>query len=256
METQSEVKQSLRLLVLASLAALALWFIPLADRLTYPIRLFVTFIHETGHALAALATFGGVNRIAIEWSGSGVTETNGGWGLMISSAGYLATTIYGASLLLLLRRKRNVRLAAIGTGALLLLITVFFAGNGLAWATGLAFGAGCLLLAVKVPARLAHFLMSFLAVQCLLNAFYDLRTLLYLSVSGGAATDAQNMARATNDFIPAIVWAIGWSALSVLILAATLAVYYRSLRRREKIAEDPYAGLLTDISSKTANQNL
>src|SRR4030095_7411447 len=132
MKSHSEVRSSFSLLVLASLLTLVLWFIPFAGLITYPIRLFVTYIHEIGHALAALATFGAVNRVALDWSGSGVTFTRGGWGFVISSAGYLSTTLYGAALLLMLRRQRNARNVAIGTGVLFLLITVLFGGNVLA----------------------------------------------------------------------------------------------------------------------------
>src|SRR5215813_12827276 len=171
MRSHSEVRSSFSLLVLASLLTVALWFIPFAGVITFPIRLFVTYIHEIGHALAALFTFGGVNRVGLDWSGSGVTFTQGGWGFLISSAGYLTTTLYGSALLLFLRRERNAHTAAIATGVLLLLITVFFGGNLLAWLAGLVFGAGCLLLGVKGKPRLVHFCMSFLAVQCLLNAF-------------------------------------------------------------------------------------
>src|SRR6185436_8489603 len=163
MQSQSETRDSFKLLVLASLLTLALWFIPFAGVITYPIRLFVTFIHEIGHALAALVTFGGVNRVALEWNGSGVTFTKGGCGLLISSAGYLTTTVYGSALLLMLRKQRNAKKGAIGTVAVLI------------------FGGGCLLLGLKGAPKLVHFCMSFLAVQGLLNAFYDLRALLYLS---------------------------------------------------------------------------
>jgi hypothetical protein len=83
MQSQSEVKASFRLLVFATFLTLALWFIPFAGVITYPIRLFVTYLHEIGHALAALATFGGVNRVALDWGGSGVTFTQGGLGLFI-----------------------------------------------------------------------------------------------------------------------------------------------------------------------------
>src|SRR5215510_3269869 len=157
METQSEIKESFKLLLLASALTLALSFVPFAGVITYPIRLFVTFIHEAGHALAALVTFGGVKRISLEWSGSGLTFTQGGWGVLISSAGYLTTTVYGAALLLFLRRERNAKLAAVGTGGLLLLLTVLFGGNIVAWLAGLGFGAGCLWLGVKGKPRLAHF---------------------------------------------------------------------------------------------------
>jgi Peptidase M50B-like len=239
MESQTEVKDSFRLLVLASAITLVLWFIPFGDAITYPIRLFVTFIHESGHALAALATFGGVNRVALDWSGSGVTETVGGAGFLISSAGYLSTTLYGSGLLLLIRRLRHLKAVAIGTGVLFLAMTVLFGGNLLAWLAGLAFGVGSILLGLKVKPRLAQFVLSFLAVQSVLNAFYDLRTLLYLSAfDSSRPTDAQNMAVATGGFVPAMVWALLWSLISLAILLATMVTYYKSLRQQAAVVED------------------
>jgi len=257
METRSEVKDSFKLLLIASALTLALWFIPLAGVITYPIRLFVTLLHETGHALAALATFGGVNRVALDWSGSGVTFTQGGWGLLISSAGYLTTTLYGAGLLLFLRKARNARAAAAGTGALLLLITVFFGGNIVAWLAGLVFGVGCLLIGLKASRRFAHFFMSFLAVQCILNAFYDLRALLYLSAFDPALpTDAVNMSAATGGFLPPIVWALSWALLSVVVVAGTLLLYSRSLRQRAALSDMPLPALLSDQSANISTPHL
>src|SRR5262249_34242886 len=115
MKSHSEVRKAFTLLVLASLLTLLLCFIPFAGLITFPIRLFVTYIHEIGHALAALATLGGVKRVALDWSGSGVTFTQGGLGFLISSAGYLTTTLYGAGLLLFLRSHVNVRIPHRGT---------------------------------------------------------------------------------------------------------------------------------------------
>ena len=257
MHSQSEVRNSFKLLVFASLLTLALWFIPFAGVITYPIRLFVTFIHEIGHALAALATLGGVNRVALDWNGSGVTFTQGGLGLLISSAGYLTTTLYGSGLLLFLRRERNARVAAIGTGALLLLMTALFGGNIVAWLAGLVFGAGCLLLGLKGKPKLVHFCMSFLAVQCLLNAFYDLRTVLYLSAFDPAfPTDARNMSQATGGFLPPVVWAAGWVLLSTVVVAGTLLVYYRSLRERASLPETALPSLIADHSATAAHPHL
>ena len=253
MQSQSETRDSFKLLVLASLLTLALWFIPFAGVITYPIRLFVTFIHEIGHALAALVTFGGVNRVALAWNGSGVTFTKGGWGLLISSAGYLTTTLYGSALLLMLRKQRNAKKAAIGTGAVLLLITALFGGNIVAWLAGLIFGGGCLLLGLKGAPKLVHFCMSFLAVQCLLNAFYDMRALLYLSAFDPAIpTDAGNMAEATGGWLPPVVWAIGWALLSTIVVVATLVVYYRSLQARAALSEMPQPALIADHSANVA----
>ena len=257
MQSKAEVKDSFKLLLFASALTIVLWFIPLAGLIAHPIRLFITFIHEIGHALAALGTWGEVNRVTLDWNGSGATLTRGGWGFVISSAGYLSTTLYGATLLLLLRRPSLARMAAVSTGVLLLLTTVFFAGNSLAWGVGLVFGVGCVALGVKGRQRVVHFLMSFLGVQCLLNAFFDLMTLVYLSAfASGARTDAQNMSDATGGFIPAIVWAVGWSILSVGVLIATLVIYYKSLRQRAAIADAPMATLLPESLTKTAEPRL
>jgi peptidase M50B-like protein len=257
MQSQSEVKSSFTLLVLATLLTLALWFIPFAGLVTYPIRLFVTYIHEIGHALAALVTFGGVNRVALDWSGSGVTFTQGGLGLLISSAGYLTTTLYGSALLLFLRRQRNAKVAAIGTGTLLLLITALFGGNIVAWLAGLVFGGGCLLLGLKGQPKLVHFCMSFLAVQCLLNAFYDLRTVLYLAAFDPAfPTDARNMSQATGGFLPPVVWAAGWALISTAVVAGTLFIYYRSLRERASLPETKFPSLIAERAATASHPNI
>jgi hypothetical protein len=198
-----------------------------------------------------------VNRVALDWSGSGVTFTRGGLGILISSAGYLTTTLYGSGLLLMLRRERNARKAAIGTGALLLLMTVFFGGNIVAWLAGLVFGAGCLFLGLRAKPRLVHFCMSFLAIQCLLNGFYDLRALLYLSAFDPAIpTDARNMSQATGGFLPPLFWAAGWAILSALVVVATLALYYRSLRERAALPDSEMPSLISSHSANAAHPQI
>jgi len=257
MQSQSEVKDAFKLLLFASALTVVLWFIPLAGLITHPIRLFITFIHEIGHAIAALATFGQVHRITIDWNGNGATLVQGDWRLLSASAGYLSTTLYGSALLLLLRRPAFARAAAIGTGTLLLIITALFAGNLISWAVGLVFGAGCLAFGVKAKPRITHFFMSFLGIQCLLNAFFDLVTLMYLSAfATGARTDAHIMSDATNGFIPAIVWAVGWSLLSVGFLIATLVIYYKSLRRRASLNDVSMPMLISDQSTNAAQPHL
>jgi hypothetical protein len=257
MQTQGEVKGSFRILMWASALTVALWFLPFGNFITYPIRIFVTLVHEGGHALAAIATGGSVGRVMLDWGGSGVTETRGGLSVLIASAGYLTTTIFGAALLLFLRRPRNSRATSFITAGLLLCLTVFFAGNVAAWLTGLALGAALLILAVKGATGVTHLVMSFLGVQSVLNAFYDLRTLIYLSAfQPGRPTDAQNMTAATGGFVPAVVWAVGWSVLSMVILAVTLIAYYRSLEPRRTLGEIPVAGMLKGSFTSATHRDI
>ncbi|HVF90804.1 MAG TPA: M50 family metallopeptidase [Blastocatellia bacterium] len=255
MKDQSEIKDSFSLLIVSSIITIVLWFIPFLGFATYPFRLFVTFIHEAGHALAAIASLGGVNQIEIYANGSGITETMGGSSLLISSAGYLATALAGSGLLLFLRRARNAKIAAIGTSILLLFVTLFFGGNLLTWVAGLMLGGGLMWLGLTGRPRLAHFVMSFLAIQLLLNAFYDLKTLMYISAfEPMMGSDAQNMSAATSGLIPAVVWAVGWTLFSTVILALTLIVYYKSLKRPVELPGYDSPFLLEDHSSRKAEK--
>jgi 4-hydroxybenzoate polyprenyltransferase len=78
-------------------------------------------------------------------------------------------------------------------------------------------------------ARVATFVLSMLAVQCVLNALLDLKTVFFLSspLAPAVRTDAANMAAATG--IPAIIWTIIWilAALGILVVALRLYVAAR-----------------------------
>ena len=85
--------QAMTLLVAATISIL-LWFIPYAEILAYPFRIFVTFIHEGGHAIAALITGNSVSSLSVATNSSGETYTTQGGlisQLLISSAGYIGS---------------------------------------------------------------------------------------------------------------------------------------------------------------------
>src|ERR671912_1700669 len=107
--------QAMTLLVAAALSII-LWFIPFAEILTYPFRLFVTFIHEGGHAIAALLTGNSVGSLSIATNASGETYTSRGGTIsqiFVASAGYLSSMAYGALLLVLIRRSFAARVVLI-----------------------------------------------------------------------------------------------------------------------------------------------
>jgi hypothetical protein len=230
MSSREEAKNAFSLLVICSALSLVLWFLPLGWVLTYPFRMFVTLIHEGGHAAAALISLGSVHRISLDWHGNGMTETSGGIGFLISSAGYLGATLYGAVLLLLLRKAERARPLALATGAVVLLETIVLGGNLVIWVAGLVVGLMLLAVGWMAPRRVVHFFMSFLAIQSVLNALFDIKALFYLSVfDENRLTDARNMAAATGNLVPATFWALAWGATAVAILAFTLVIYYKSL---------------------------
>ncbi len=222
-------KDSFKFLLGSSALSVMLWFLPLAWLAVYPFRLFVTFIHEGGHALATLLTLGSVEAIRIHLNGSGETYSRGGMSLLIASAGYLASTAYGASLLLLCRRGRNAKAVLTTTAAVILGLTAFFTKGWFGWLAGLGLVLLLLVVVLVASARLAHFFLSFLAVQCCLNALFDLGLLFQLSTTSTAPNDALTMQRLT--WMPAPFWATLWLATSLLVLWFALRSYARQEER-------------------------
>lgn len=227
-----DARDLFRHVLAASAVTLALWFVPLVGLALYPIRLFVTYIHELCHAFASVLTLGWPVGIQIFIDTSGVTHTVGGSGLVISSAGYVGTPLVGALLLLFAARRTTVRPALVSLGGVFALSALWLGSNVLAWAGGLVIGACLLALGLRGSPRASRFALSFLAIQCMLNALSDLRFLFWLSISGSAQTDARNMEVATGGFIPAVLWTTAWAIAALVILGVALRLYYVTTVKR------------------------
>jgi hypothetical protein len=231
--------QAMTLLVAATISVL-LWFIPYAEFLTYPFRIFVTFIHEGGHAIAALLTGNSVESLSVAMNTSGETYTTHG-GLIsqffIASAGYIGAMAFGALLLVLIRKAIAARIVLLSSAGLIFGLTMiyglikpilglnFLSGIPFTLAAGVLISLGLVLIARFASARVATFFVSFLAAQCVLNALFDLKTVFFLSSPFAPAipTDAVNMSHATG--IPAIFWAALWIALALGILWFAMRLY-------------------------------
>ena len=227
-------------LLTAAVISIVLWFIPFAEILTYPFRIFVTFIHEGGHAIAALLTGNSVGSLSVALNASGETYTTKG-GLisqtLVASSGYLGSMAYGALLLVLIRKAIAARVVLIGSAVIVFALTIIYgllapiftwgalSGVPFTLVAGTLLSIGLIAVARFAKPRVATFFVSFLAVQCVLNALLDLKTVFFLSspFAPGAPTDAVNMANATG--IPALVWATLWIVISLGILALAMRIY-------------------------------
>lgn len=220
---------SLLYIVLAAVLVGIVGSVPFGQDLLYPFSLFVTLVHETSHALAATATGGQVQRIAVSPDLSGVTVTRGGWQWLIAPTGYLGATIVGAALLV--TRLRYARWAfGLLTVVPLLALVLFHPGSFFTVAWAVAYVAALGGVAWKLSGRALEFLLVLLGVESGLNAFRDLTTLFLLSTSrADIQTDAVNMARVVP--LPSTFWAISWTVLSVLILSGALLRVVRRERR-------------------------
>ncbi len=197
---------------LAWFAAIALvsasfWLSPILA----PLKIFVVFIHETGHALATLFTGGRVLSMVVTPWQSGYVEPLGGNALIIASAGYVGSALFGGILLSLSGRKQWTQHIFTTLAIVFGVVTICFVRNLFGWIFGLGTAAVFSLLAYKrLP--FSVYIVDILAVMSSMYALYDLSDLLWI----GARTDAVILSDITG--VPAFVWALLWSVISLLVV--------------------------------------
>jgi len=189
----------------------------------WPFRLLVVLMHESGHAAATLLVGGSVERIQVKPDEAGVTLGRivpSMWRqIVVSSAGYVGSTVSGCVLLWIAARSRTGRWPLLALAAWTGLVAILWVRDGftLLFVGGAAFALG--MVARYGPSLLRRALLVFLATFSVSYALYDIKDdLLHLASRG--PSDAEALARLT--FIPAVVWGAGWGLLSLGLVALTL----------------------------------
>jgi len=189
----------------------------------WPFRLLVVLMHESGHAAATLLVGGSVDRIQVSPNEGGFTLGHivpSIWRqILVSSAGYVGSTVSGCVLLWMAARSRTGRWPLIALAAWTGLVAVLYVRD----AFTLIFVGGAAvalwLVARFGPSLLRRALLVFLGTFSVSYALYDIQDdLLHLASRG--PSDADALARVT--FIPAIVWGLGWGVFSLALVALTL----------------------------------
>ena len=243
----NDAKPQLKLLITATIISIALWVISTfvfswANYLVYPLQLFATFVHEGSHVLAAVLTGSHVDSLTVSPDTSGVVWSQpSGWlsQLLISSAGYLGTTAFGTLLLVWMRYGYSSKIGLYAASGFVGLMTIVFGLISPVWyvfstkatlgsvaftvISGAVLTAGLFAIAKYASQKWIDFALSFLAVQCLLNAIFSLKDLFFISTMTDAQTDALNMANATG--LPSIVWVLIWIGISILMISVGLRIY-------------------------------
>ncbi len=120
-------KSPRRALLTAAIATYVIGhWVPFGSVLLYPLTLLATWVHETGHGVAALAVGGRFDRLLIFWDASGLAYTTHrpGWpAAVVALGGLLAPPITGALILLMVRGPRRAT-AALGALAVALLLSL------------------------------------------------------------------------------------------------------------------------------------
>jgi Peptidase M50B-like len=205
-----------------AVACYAAWSTPFV----FPLKIFVVFLHELSHGLAAILTGGTIERIELSANEGGLCVTRGGWGFVVTSAGYLGSLLLGAGLLVAGGRARPSAQRAIiaFTGVTVLVVTLLFVRTLFGFAWGLATGFVLVAVARYFGAGVSVFLLRLLGVTSCLYAIWDIVSDLVLR--SPHESDANALARMTG--IPGIVWGVLWCCASVVVAIAAYRAAVRS----------------------------
>jgi hypothetical protein len=202
--------------------SLAASLTPWADILLYPFKLFTTWVHECGHAAAAVLVGGRVMSISIQPDTSGLTQslvpsTRLARGF-VASAGYLGAAMVGCLLMAATRVEKWAHTILLAVGVVMLVTVLLWMRNLFGVAAVAVWGVTLIALARRRGmANAVRFLLSLLAIQVALNSVYDIRVLFMID---GGPSDAATMARLF--LAPAWMWATLWMTISIAMLCATI----------------------------------
>lgn len=200
--------------VLLGLAAIVLWNTWVA----YPFRVFVVFLHEVSHGLAAVLTGGRIVSIGLSFDEGGVCVTQGGWRFVILSAGYFGSLLWGALFLLLGARRRRAPGVVALVGLFTLGVTLVYVRTWFGFAYGLLAAGALILVASKLKPEVSEILLASIGVMSCLYAVWDVASdVLLRSVP---CSDASALAGITG--VPAVIWGVLWTAASLWVIVAVL----------------------------------
>lgn len=190
----------------------------------YPLKVFVVFLHEISHGLAAILTGGRIVAIGLTFDEGGVCITDGGSRFLILNAGYLGSLFWGALFLVLAARTRMSREIVGGVGVFVLGVTLLYVRTLFGFAYGLLAGAGFVLAAFKLPRDVTDDLLEIIGVVSCLYAVWDIGSDVLAREATGS--DASALGRLTG--IPAVLWGVLWIAACLVVVFFALRTVYRS----------------------------
>jgi hypothetical protein len=204
-----KLRKDQRLLVWACVAALALWIVTPLRFLLLPLIYYNTHIHELCHAIAAIVTGGQVGFIEVFGDGSGLTQTRGGSGFLIASAGYVGSSIVGGILVFGSRTPASAKKMLLLAAAFIAFAMVFFVrGDAIGIITGFGWLVALGLCSKFLNGDSAVFAAQFLGIQQCLTSFQSFLALIAVTANDLGHSDAANMEEATH--VPAILWSLLW----------------------------------------------
>lgn len=210
------------------LAGFGLWFLVLwvlwNTPFIYPVQLFVVFLHEISHGMAAVATGGSIQRITLNPRLGGACYCPGGNAFLTLSAGYLGSLFWGAAILEAGQRAgRHAGKVVQGIGIGVVILTLLFVRGLFGLAFGILFGGALFAAARHLAPEWNRTLLTGLGLTSALYAILDIKS--DVIDRPHLPSDAYMLAQLTG--IPTVAWGILWIGVSLVVCVLLFLRAYR-----------------------------
>jgi hypothetical protein len=178
----------------------------------YPLKVFVVFLHEISHGIAAVATGGSIQRITLSPYLGGACYCPGGNAFITLSSGYLGSLGFGALILEGGRKAgRHADRVVEAMGAAVVILTLLFVRGAFGFAFGLLLGGVLILAARRLTADRNRILLTVLGLTSCLYAILDIKS--DVLDRPHLPSDAHMLAELTG--IPTVAWGVLWIGIAL-----------------------------------------
>jgi hypothetical protein len=202
----------------------------------YPLKIFVVFMHEVSHGLAAIATGGRIVEIQISPQQGGHALTQGGSRFWTLTAGYLGSLLWGGLILLLAARTHFDKGISILIGLGMIAISIAFGESTFTYLFGIGFGAVLIAIGFYLSEAINDWVLRIIGVTSCLYAILDIKS--DVLDRANLRSDARMLSEVTG--IPTEIWGGLW-----IIVAIGLTFWFLYL-----------SGKTADADPKPVEENL
>ncbi len=195
----------------------------------YPLKIFVVFMHEVSHGLAAIVTGGRVIEIQVNPQQGGHALTQGGSRFWTLTAGYLGSLLWGGLILLLAARTHFDKAISILIGLGMVAISIGFGESTFTYLFGIGFGVVLLAVGFFLPEVVNDWILRVIGVTSCLYAILDIKS--DVLDRAHLRSDARMLSEVTG--LPTEFWGILW-----ILIAIALTLWFLYLAGKTPVVQE------------------
>ena len=177
----------------------------------YPLKIFVVFMHEVSHGLAAIATGGEIVSLNVNQHEGGLAKTRGGSRFWILSAGYLGSLLWGGFILLLAAMTHYDKVISVLIGVGMVAISIGFGSDMFTYLFGIGFGVALILIGFFLPEKVNDWLLRVIGLTSCLYAILDIKS--DVLDRSELPSDARMLSEVTP--LPTEFWGFLWIIIAI-----------------------------------------